>query len=88
MHYVYILYSNRTKKLYKGYTADLKMRTRQHNSGEVKSTKFGVPWHLVYYEAFSNKTDALREELFLKSGKGKERVKYLLEKTLIRGEVA
>jgi len=36
----------------------------------------------VYYEAFNNKTDARREELFLKTGKGKERVQYLLSTTL------
>lgn len=34
---------------------------------------------LVYYEAFLSKSDALREEKFLKSGKGKERVKYLFK---------
>jgi hypothetical protein len=37
------------------------------------------PWRLVYYEAFLSKTDARREELFLKSGKGRERIKYLLQ---------
>ena len=51
----------------------------QHNLGNVTSTKIGRPWKLVYYEAFLSKKDALREELFLKSGKGRERIKYLLE---------
>jgi hypothetical protein len=32
------------------------------------------------YEAFFNKKDALREERFLKSGKGRERIKRLFEK--------
>ena len=41
-------------------------------------TRSNGPWKLVYYEAFLNKEDARREELFLKSGKGKERIKYLL----------
>lgn len=82
MHYVYILYSMKLKQFYKGYSSDLKNRVKQHNHGEVKSTKKGMSWKLVYYEAFLNKTDALREELFLKSGKGKERVKYLSLNTI------
>jgi hypothetical protein len=36
----------------------------------------------IYYEAFSNKEDASREEMFLKSGKGRERIKWLLKSTL------
>ena len=79
MYYVYIIYSKNLNKLYKGSTADLKQRVREHNSEKAKSTKSGTPWILLYYEAFINKIDALIEEKFLKSGKGKERIKYLLE---------
>ena len=82
MYYVYILFSKRLNQLYKGSTSDLKTRVNQHNKGQVKSTKKGVPWQIIYYEAFSSKKDALREELFLKSGKGKERIKYLFKDTL------
>lgn len=82
MHYVYVIYSRKGRKLYKGSTKDLKRRFAEHNRGEVLSTKAWIPWELLYYEVFANKTDALREELFLKSGKGKERLKYLLEDTL------
>ena len=79
MYYVYVLYSKTKKKLYKGSTSDLKRRLREHNLGSVFSTQSGKPWSLIYYEAFINKTDARREELFLKSGKGRERIKFLLQ---------
>ncbi len=79
MHYVYILKSKITGELYKGSSDDLKERIKDHNKGKVRSTKYGKPWRLIYYEAFINKTDALREENFLKTGKGRERIKYLLE---------
>ena len=79
MHYVYIIKSGKTGKLYKGSTSDLKQRIKDHNTGKVNSTKAGVPWILIYYEAFLNKKDAGREELFLKSGKGKERIKWLFK---------
>ena len=82
MYYVYILLSKDKEVLYKGSTADLKTRINQHNSGKVRATKSRKPWKLIYYEAFDNKTDALREERFLKTGKGRERVEYLLKNTL------
>ncbi len=78
MYYVYILRSDSDEKLYKGFTQDLKRRISEHNSGKSGFTRGKGPWKLVYYEAFASKKDARREELFLKSGKGKERIKYLL----------
>ncbi|HEY4488713.1 MAG TPA: GIY-YIG nuclease family protein [Candidatus Paceibacterota bacterium] len=78
MYYVYILRSEKNGKLYKGLTEDLRRRLDEHNSGHSGFTKSGAPWKLVYYEAFISRRDARREELFLKSGKGKERIKYLL----------
>ncbi len=82
MHYVYILQSKSSGKLYKGCTSDLRRRIAEHNNRKVISTKAGVPWRLIYYQGLLNKKDALREEKFLKSGKGRERLKYLLEDTL------
>ena len=78
MHYVYILKSLKNGKLYKGLTSDLRRRLSEHNSGRSTYTSQNGPWKLIYYEAFSNKSDAKREEIFLKSGRGKERIKYLL----------
>ncbi|MDD4901373.1 MAG: GIY-YIG nuclease family protein [Patescibacteria group bacterium] len=79
MYYVYLLHSKTLNIIYKGSCVNLKERVNNHNEGKVKSTKNGRPWVLVYYEAFLNKTDCLIEEKFLKSGKGKERIKYLLK---------
>ena len=78
MHYVYIIQSQLTNTLYTGSTDDLKNRVKIHNDGKVKSTKSKIPWKLLYYEAFLSKIDARKEELFLKSGKGRERIKHLL----------
>jgi len=81
MHYVYILKSEKNGKLYKGFTSDLRRRIKEHNSGNSIFTKNNGPWKLVYYEAFISEKDARSEEIFLKSGKGKERIKYLLKNT-------
>ena len=79
MYYVYILKSKKNGKLYKGLTNDLKRRIKEHNSGNSTFTKNNSPWELVYYEAFKSEKDARNEEVFLKAGKGKERIKYLLK---------
>ncbi len=79
MYYVYILKNNNSGKLYKGFTNDLRKRINRHNQNKVRSTKNKGLWELIYYEAFVNKTDALREENFLKTGKGRERIRYLLD---------
>lgn len=65
--------------MYKGFTEDLKVRLKNHNGGRVKSTKSGRPWALIYYKAFMSKLDA-RREVFLITGKGRERIKWLFKK--------
>jgi len=82
MHYVYILYSKKLRKFYIGLTDNLKKRILEHNNGESSFTSRGGCWELVYYEAFSIKSDAVREERFLKTGQGRERRKYLLKSCL------
>lgn len=70
-YYVYFLESiEYSSKHYIGYTSDLKLRVTQHNQRQVTSTKKYAPWRIIYSEAYSNKSDALGREKFLKSGSG------------------
>lgn len=71
-YYVYILKSVKDNKLYIGKTTNLVERMKKHNRGEVKATKARRPLKLIFYEAFCHKTDAGRDELFFKSGYGRE----------------
>ena len=85
MYYVYVLKSQKYKRTYIGSTSDLKRRVREHNKGRVKATKYGIPWNLVYYEAFWSKKDALGREMHLKKygsalGFLKRRIKYSLDR--------
>lgn len=82
MFYTYILYSNKLKKFYIGYTDNLRERIKQHNNEAVPFTSRGIPWQLAYYEAFTEKQDAMDEEKFLKTGIGRERRKFLLNNFL------
>lgn len=76
MHYVYLIYSTRLSEFYIGQTSDLKKRFESHNQANNIATKDGVPWRLVYYEAFPTKGDAIRRERRLKHhGKGLSELK-------------
>ena len=66
MYYVYMLWSNKLQKCYFGQTNDLKRRFDEHNQGRSPFTKKGVPWKLVYYEAYVSESDAKKRELTLK----------------------
>jgi len=79
-YYTYVLRSKETGKYYIGQTGNLESRIRWHNSGLQKSTKYGVPWELVYYESYETRSLAMKRERFLKSGPGR---KILKEKTII-----
>ena len=78
MHYVYVLRSIADSGLCIGYTGDLRQRIKNHNSGKTRSIKHRIPFELVYYEAYKNKTDARKREIELK--KNSYRKEQLLRK--------
>lgn len=69
MHYVYLL-QDADKKLYVGYSADLKQRIKDHTYGKVSTTKSYEQADLIWYCAFSEKKRALDFERYLKKGSG------------------
>ena len=64
MYYVYVLCSSKDKKLYIGYTSNLRRRILEHNNGKVRSTNERQEMRLIYYEAFIDKSDAQRREKY------------------------
>jgi putative endonuclease len=66
MFYVYVLFEVQSKKIYIGYTGDLKQRVAEHKNGKACRTTAKGDWQLVYYEAFSAKEDAMMRERKLK----------------------
>ena len=79
MYYLYILKSKISDKFYIGQTENLERRVFYHNSGYSKSTKYGVPWELVYTEKFTSRSEAYRREQEIKSQKSKEYISKLVE---------
>lgn len=84
MFYVYIVYSQKDKLLYTGYTPNLQSRYNAHTNGFVKATKFRRPLRLIYYEAYSEELDARRREIYLKGGNGKEVLKVQLKEIFLK----
>ena len=78
---VYILFSEDYGKTYVGFTSNLIERFKSHNylSKKGYTIKFR-PWQLIYVEFFTTKSEALKREKILKTGKGREFIKEMISK--------
>ena len=82
MYYVYILVSLKDCKFYVGFSNNLIRRIKQHQNGMVISTRHRLHIKLICYEAYLNKKDAKKRELYLKSSNGKKELKIRVKMTL------
>ncbi|MBI3873326.1 MAG: GIY-YIG nuclease family protein [candidate division Zixibacteria bacterium] len=70
MFIVYAIVSSEYKR-YVGHTGDLKARLLERNSGMCKTTKPGANWRVAYTEEFPTRGEAMKRELWLKTGAGR-----------------
>jgi predicted GIY-YIG superfamily endonuclease len=69
--YVYLIESlSAHGRRYVGLTTNLKQRLLEHNAGKSAHTSKYLPWRLVTYIAFSDRSKAESFERYLKSGSG------------------
>ena len=69
---VYILFSDSSGRTYVGFTTDLINRFHSHNKFSKKGfTVRFRPWKVIHIEFFNMKTEAMKREKYLKSGKGR-----------------
>jgi putative endonuclease len=66
MFYVYVIRSEQLGRYYIGQTSDLKRRIWQHKTGLSKYTSQATDWTIVYYEAYTSRSLAIRREMKLK----------------------
>ncbi len=65
-HYVYMV-ECADGSLYTGWTTDLKQRIEAHNQKKgAKYTRSRLPVRLVYFEEYTNKSEALKREAAIK----------------------
>ncbi len=74
-YFVYFLKSLKNGDIYVGSTENVKVRVAKHNSGKVKSTKGYRPWKLLDSIEYQTRREAVRAELFYKTGQQKEMLK-------------
>ncbi|RJR16934.1 MAG: GIY-YIG nuclease family protein [Nitrospiraceae bacterium] len=86
MYYVYIIKSNKDGPFYIGQCEELDERVRRHNRGYTKSTKAKIPWHIVYYEVYINRCDAIRREIQIKKQKSRKYILDLISKEKVAGD--
>jgi putative endonuclease len=78
--YVYVLINPKDKK-YTGSTSNLNDRVKMHNDPDPEKAKFHRttfkkgPWELIFKKGFETRTEALKFEKFLKTGKGRDWLK-------------
>ena len=83
MHYVYILRNN-DNKYYIGCTRDLDKRLKHHNGNDKRRFVYLYkPWKILMYREFESGNDAYDYEKLVKSYKGGNGFKKILN-----GEVA
>ncbi len=76
MYYLYVIVSLKDNTTYIGSTENLEKRLNEHNRGKTKSIKHKVPFELVYYEAYQNKTQARKREIRLKKNNSEKEKLY------------
>jgi len=75
MYTTYVLRSLKNGRLYVGSTNNLDRRLYEHNSGQSAYTRSTRPFVLVYFEEFETRIEAVRRELELKTGQGRQWLK-------------
>ncbi|MEA3279831.1 MAG: GIY-YIG nuclease family protein [Thermodesulfobacteriota bacterium] len=74
-YYTYVIQSKKDGNFYTGFTSDLRKRLQEHNRGKNISTKWRIPFELIYFESCLRIEDAKQREKYLKSGIGKKYIK-------------
>ena len=84
--YVYILLLN-GKHLYTGFTTDLIRRIKEHQNGNVASTRNYRPLELIHAERYQMESDARRREKYLKTTDGKRFLRQQIRDILRAKEI-
>lgn len=79
MYAVYVLKSLKDGRTYVGCTKNIENRIKEHNAGEVKSTKSRSPFVLWYKEEFHDKYDAFKREQHFKTSWGRRQLRKILD---------
>lgn len=77
MYTVYVL-KDKDDKIYKGVTADILRRLKQHRKGQTRTTSMMHDLRLVYKEEFEDFAEARKREVYFKTAAGRRFLKKIL----------
>jgi len=80
LYFVYVL-QNSEGRLYIGLTTDLERRVQEHQENKGGWTSGRGPWKLIYYESFSDRSEAMRRERNLKRGRANQELRKRFDMT-------
>jgi predicted GIY-YIG superfamily endonuclease len=79
MYFVYSIQSELDSScFYVGLTTNIEQRLYEHNAGKSVHTNKFLPWKLISYTAFVDKSRAEKFEIYLKTSSGRTFVKKRL----------
>lgn len=84
MAFVYILHSLKSNSYYVGSTLNVNRRIKQHNSGNVASTKYKRPYKLIFSQEFKDIQQARKVEKKIKSWKRRDFIEKIIEDGYIK----
>ncbi len=76
--FVYIIQSKKDGSFYIGQCIDLDYRLSKHNDGFSKYSSSKRPWKLVYFEAYTSRSQAIIRENEIKAKKSRKHLEYLI----------
>ena len=79
MFKTYILYTDSKDRYYVGHTSNIDDRLIRHNQGRSKSTKYGIPWRVLYTKDFETKSEAYTYEMYIKNQKSRIFIERLIK---------
>ena len=81
MYDVYVIYNSAASKYYIGQTEDIARRLSEHNDHTYKSytSRFPGEWKLIHKESVATRSEALQREKSLKTGRGREFVRSIIQ---------
>ena len=78
MYYVYVLLNKLMTRTYTGVANDVHKRLKEHNNGEVVSSRPYRPYEIVHVEPFATSIEAKLKERFYKTTTGRRQLKKLI----------
>ncbi len=84
MFTTYILYSQSARRYHVGSTQNFSNRLDEHNSGETKSIRFGIPWNVVWLKGFPTRSESLALEQQIKA---RGIARFLVDNHVARNEI-